>query len=141
MPKAIRLAIFSLVLISSTTLSATPVLINATAVQVVPGSASTIRQVGGADTLAVNINTPDGPLELLLTPATRLQAQAAPMVPAIRDGRTRLYKGVVAGQPTSWVRLSLIDGAWVGAIKVGSRLWLLGPAHQHPQLAARLGLG
>lgn len=70
-----------------------------------------------------------------------MQAQAAPMVSAIRDGRTRLYRGIVVGQPTSWVRLSLIGGAWLGAIQVADKLWLLDLAHQHPQLAARSGLG
>ncbi len=141
MPKSIRFALLLLALVISTPLAAKAVLNQATAAHVRPATALAASTTIPADSLALRIDTPDGPLDLVLAPATQMQAQAAPMVPAIRDGRTHLYRGIVAGQPTSWARMSRIDGAWLGAIQVEGKLWLLDPARQHPQLASRLGLG
>ncbi len=147
MQKSVRVALCLLALAISTPLAAKPELSQATAAHVRPATALAAKMAVAADkvvpanTLMLRVDTPDGPLDLLLTPATLMQTQAASKVSAIRDGRTRLYRGIVAGQPASWVRLTLIDEAWLGAIQVDDKLWLLDPARQHPQLANRLGLG
>lgn len=141
MPKSVLFVLLALVLAISAPLAAKPVLNQATAAHVRPAIALAASTIIPSTTLALRVDTPDGPLDLLLTPATQMQAQAAPMVSAIRDGRTRLYRGKVAGRPSSWVRMSRIDGAWLGAIQVEGKLWLMDPARQHPQLATRLGLG
>ena len=140
MLKSIPFIWLFLVFAISAPLAAKPVLTKAVAAHVRPATALVPSTVGPANTLALRVDTPDGPLDLLLTPATQMQTQAAASVPAVRDGRTRLYQGHVAGKPTSWVRLSNIDDAWMGAIKVDGTVWLLDTARQHPKLAATLGL-
>ncbi len=120
----------------SAAMAAAPVLQQASPAHV----AATTSLANAPATLHLEVDTPDGPLGLNLRPATRMQSQAARVVAAVREGRTRLYKGRVAGRPASWVRMARIDGAWLGAIAVDGKLWLLDPARQHPQLARSLGL-
>lgn len=142
MTRSIQLAmVLLLVLSGGTVLAANPVLDHAIPAQVRHLSLSTLGTGAQNNTLALRVNTPDGPLDLALGPATQMQTQAASMVAAIRDGHTRLYRGTVVGHPGSWVRMSRIDDAWLGAIQVEGKLWLMDPARQHPQLASRLGLG
>lgn len=92
------------------------------------------------DHLTLSLDTPDGPLTLELEPATALATAAARWVPAVRDGRTRVFRGHVAGYPRSWLRMTQVDGAWLGAIQLAGRLWLLDPARQHPDWATALGV-
>lgn len=116
-----------LVLIISAPLAAKPVLNQATAAHVRPATSLAASMAVPANTLALRVDTPDGPLDLLLAPATQMQAQAAPMVPAIRDGRTRLYRGTVVGQPTSWVAsASSTEHGWAPSRpKAGYGSWIL----------------
>ena len=142
MARSLLLALFLLLIsFGGKALATIPVLQNALPAQVRPVSALAGNSGQHVHALNLRVETPDGPLELLLTPASRMQAQAATMVAGIRDGHTRLYRGSVAGQAGSWVRMAYIDGAWLGAIRVADKLWLMDPARQHPQLASRLGLG
>ena len=134
----IRFCYLVLLLLCSTHLFAKPALVQAAATQLRPVAGSSHLPAGW---LTLQVETPDGLLDLRLQPATRLETNASPMVPAIRDGRTRIYQGTVAGQPSSWVRLSRIGDAWLGAIQVADKLWLLDPAREHRQLAGQLGLG
>lgn len=86
--------------------------------------------------LNLTVQTPAGPLNLQLQRASALTAQASSWVNAIRDGQTRIYRGSVVDQPDSWVRMTRINGAWLGAIRTDDQLWLLDPARDHPQLAS-----
>lgn len=91
--------------------------------------------------LQLSLTAPDGQrLRLVLHPRTGLTQDAARFVPGIGDGSTRIYAGTVVGQPHSWVRMTRIDHAWVGAIQSGEQLWFLDPARTHKALAARLGI-
>ncbi len=60
-------------------------------------------------------------------------------VPGVRDGTTRIYAGEVSGRAGSWLRLTRIDGAWLGAVHDGEQLWFLDPASHHRELASRIG--
>lgn len=140
MPKLMPLAWLLLLCVSSVPIAAKPVLTKATAAHVRAVSSSVPSMDSAANTLVLRVDTPVGVLDLLLAPATQMRTHASDLVPAVRDGRTRLYQGYVVGKPASWVRLSSIDDDWIGAIKVDGTLWLLDPARQHPQLAATLGL-
>lgn len=140
MPKLIPLSWVLLVCASGVPLAAKPVLTQATAAHVRPVSASAPSMDGAANTLVLRVDTAAGALDLLLTPATQMRTHAAALVPAVRDGRTRLYQGHVVGKPASWVRIGNLDGDWMGAIKVDGTIWLVDPARQHPQLASTLGL-
>ncbi len=120
--------------------AATPVLQTAVPGQIHTAAMPASVTGAGGQLSAWTVSTPDGPLTVLLQPAASFQAQAAGKVAAIRAGRTQVYRGRVAGKPDSWVRMTRIDGAWVGAIEVGGKLWLMDPARQHPQLAKSLGV-
>lgn len=138
----IRAALFVLLIsFGSMASAATPVLEHASPAQIQQLSAPAGLAGPSGPALILRVLTPDGPLDLELVPATQMQSEAARMVAAVRDGRTRLYRGQVSGQPESWARMSRIDGAWLGAIQVNGKLWLLDPARLHPQLARSLGLG
>lgn len=130
------LALLALAL--SLPLAATPVLQQATLAHARFMPSSTALP---GTTRTLSLDTPDGPLDLELEADTRFSAQAARWVPAIRRGSTRLYHGHVIGDPDSWVRLSLVGGAWLGAVHTHGRLWLLDPAREHPSLARTAGAG
>lgn len=94
-----------------------------------------------ADALRITVDTAAGPLALVLEPHTQLTASAKGLVPAVGSDALRVYQGNVVGDAESWVRLSQIDGAWLGAIKTHAELWLLDPARFHQDLATRTGIG
>lgn len=90
---------------------------------------------------ALRLDTPDGQvLELLLEAQMALMRDALAHVPGVKDGSTRVYAGEVAGRPGSWVRLTRIGPAWLGAVHDGEALWFLDPASHHQALAQRMGL-
>ncbi|HET9048178.1 MAG TPA: M12 family metallo-peptidase [Chiayiivirga sp.] len=92
-------------------------------------------------TLALRIQIPGlGVQTLRLEPNQALQDSAKGFVKGLSSGRVAFMRGDIVGFPSSWLRLSRIDGAWSGVIHDGARLWLLDPASQHPSLAARLGV-
>lgn len=118
---------FLLLAAASVGAAAAPVLerAHATEVRVVaPATATSVAEL--------ELDTPAGTLHLELEPATRFNAQAARFLPA---GGARAYRGRVRGDASSWVRLTRVDGAWIGAIKTESALWLVDPAREHPALA------
>jgi hypothetical protein len=69
-----------------------------------------------------------------------LTRQAAPFVADIANGKHRVYSGSIDKHPQSWVRLTSIDGYWIGVIWDGANLWLLEPATQHLALARAIGV-
>jgi hypothetical protein len=99
---------------------------------------TTAAAASGGQQLEVTL--PDGThLTLSLHPQTRLMQQAARYVAAVREGNTRVYAGTVPGHPDSWVRMTRIGDAWLGAIRDGTKVWLLDPARNHATLAATIG--
>jgi len=95
-----------------------------------PGPAPLLRMV-----------TPDGQvLDLALAVQSRLMQDARAHVPGIREGTTRIYAGEVLGRAGSWLRLTQIGAAWLGAVHDGEQLWFLDPASHHRALAARMGV-
>lgn len=91
------------------------------------------------NSVRISVDTPQGPLSLLLQPHTQLVAGAANMLPKLGTSAFRLYRGTVEGDPDSWVRMSHIQGAWLGAISTDGELWLFDPSRFHPDLAASVG--
>lgn len=90
----------------------------------------------GQQTETLRLVTPDGQvLDLALEVQSRLMQDARADVPGVRDGTTRIYAGEVSGRAGSWLRLTRIDGAWLGAVHDGEQLWFLDPASHHRELA------
>lgn len=96
------------------------------------------RKTASADDaggIALKLRLGESTHRLLLTPNASLQAQAARFVPAKGRPQHWLYQGVIADQPESWARLSLIEGRWNGAIWDGEEMWSLAAASELPDLA------
>lgn len=87
----------------------------------------------------LRLNTPDGRvLDMSLHTQLRLSRDAQRHVAAVREGRTQIFAGDIEGRPGSWVRLTRIGAAWLGAVHDGEQLWFLDPASHHPDLASRM---
>ena len=92
------------------------------------------------DQLQLRVDIPARTLLLNLQINRNLTRQAAPFVADIANGKHRVYSGSIDKDPQSWVRITLIDGYWVGVIWDGANLWLLDPATQHLALARAIGV-
>lgn len=100
-----------------------------------------VRTADREASTVLRLNTPDGrALDMSLEVQLRLTHDATPHVAAVRDGRTQVFAGEIAGRPGSWARLTRIGAAWLGAVHDGEQLWFLDPASHHPGLASRLGV-
>lgn len=91
------------------------------------------------DRLRITVDTPDGPLSLVLQAHTQLAASAVSALPELGTPAFRVYRGIVEGEPDSWVRMSQIHGAWLGAVRTRRGLWFFDPSRFHPALAASAG--
>jgi hypothetical protein len=92
------------------------------------------------DELQLRVDVAAKTLLLNLQINQNLTRQAAPFVADIANGKHRVYNGTIDKNPQSWVRVTLIDGYWVGVIWDGANLWLLDPAIQHLALAHAIGV-
>lgn len=95
----------------------------------------------GEAAMVLRLATPDGQLlDLVLVEHTALMQDARAHVPQVRDGTTQVFAGDVAGRSGSWLRLTRIGDAWLGAVLDGEKLWFLDPASHHRELATRIGV-
>lgn len=143
MYRSIRIPVLLCSLALSATINATPSLTQASNADIHTAAQPHTATNGSTPQAqqSITVQTPAGPLRVLLQPAAAFTAQARPWDSAIRTGQTRIYRGSVVGKPNSWVRLTRIDGAWLGAIRTDDQLWLLDPARDHPRLASAAATG
>lgn len=130
-------------LLVSVAISAKPRLMHASNAEIHPLAQrhSATTTTAASTPLELTVLTPAGPLNLRLQRAAAMTTHAGPWVSAIRNGKTRIYRGQIIGQPDSWVRMTQIDGAWLGVIRTRDQLWLLDPARDHPQVASATAAG
>lgn len=100
----------------------------------------TAHAAGHGEALALRITLAGVERRLDLVPNADLEDRSAALVPALADGRQRLYRGTVADRAGSWVRLSRTDGQWEGALWDGTEMWHVTRAAELPDAAAAAGL-
>ncbi len=135
-----RIAHFIYVIFLTLTMAA-PALGKPTITSVSDARASVVTSSAtAADALQLRVDVAATTLLLNLQINQPLTRQATPFVADIANGNHRVYAGSIDKNPQSWVRITLIDGYWVGVIWDGANLWLLDPATQHLALARANGV-